>query len=176
MKTTCYGFVLAASVAAGMLPVKDANAGDTKVYAGSGCKVFGSTAWSDLQFGANGIINLTNVPKNVICPIVKDVEADYDGTTNYGYVHLHTATGAVAARTVCNIYTINGDSGGTVLNTYTLDSGTRPASSDLDQTTTTLVGSAANGGSHVSMMMLCTLGPQARLRFYYLSEIGATNS
>jgi len=151
-------------------------AGSTAMYAGSGCKVFGATAWTDLQFGANGIANLTSSPRNVICPLVKESEAVWDGSavspTNTAAVHYHIKAGAVASRTVCNVYVSDSQSGGGVIQTIGIDTGTIAANSDYNDTTAGLNGAVF--GDHTNAMILCTLGPKAVLRNYYLYEQGAT--
>lgn len=154
---------------------------DYKMYAGSGCKVFGSTAWTDLQFSAAGIINLTSNPKNIICPIVKDSEGAYDSSAgvpvNAAAMHAHVAAGSVASRTVCNVYNIDNGADGTYLGvteTNTYDTGTLAASTEDNFAISNWDGAA--DGYHTSVMMLCTLGPKAVLRFYYIYEQGNTEN
>lgn len=154
-------------------------ANDSKVYAGSGCKVFGSTAWTDLHFSAAGITNLTSSPKNVICPIIKDSEGAYDGDAgvpvNAPSMHLHIASGNVGSTSVCNVYTIDNGSGGTyvgVTETSTYNTGPMPASTEYNDGIFSWTGES--DGLHTSVMMLCTLGPKAALRFYRVTEQGNT--
>ena len=179
MKATFIATALTAAVLS-MAPTSNANAAnDSKVYAGSGCKVFGSTAWTDLQFGAAGIINLTVNPKNIICPIINDSEVAYDGDAgvpvNYPSSHMHIASGNVGSTTVCNIYTIDNGAGGTyvgVTETSTYNTGAMAAGTEVNFGISGWTGTA--DPLHTSVMMLCTLGPKATLRFYRVTEQGAT--
>ena len=179
MKATFIATALTAAILS-MAPTSNANASDTKVYAGSGCKVFGSTAWTDLQFGASGIINLTANPKNIICPIVKDSEAAYDGDAgvpvNAPTSHMHIAAGSVASSTTCNIYTIDNGTSGTyvgVTETSTYSTGVLAAGTEVNFGIDGWTGTA--DPLHTSVMMLCTLGPKATLRFYRITEQGASD-
>jgi hypothetical protein len=179
MKATLIVTALAAAVLT-MAPTGNASAAsDYKMYAGSGCKVFGATAWTDLQFGAAGIINLTTSPKNIICPIIKDSEGAYDSSAitpaNAASMHLHIATGAIGSRSVCNVYTIDNGTGGVyvgVTETNTFDTGNLAAGTETNGSISNWDGTA--DGLHTSVMMLCTLGPKATLRFYQVWEQGAT--
>lgn len=181
MKATFIATALTAAILS-MAPTGEANAAnDYKMYAGSGCKVFGSTAWTDLHFAAAGIINLTNVPKNIICPIIKDSEGAYDSgvavPVNSASMHLHIASGNVGSTTVCNVYTIDNGSGGTfvgVTETNTYNTGAMPANTEYNSGISGWDGEAQ--GLHTSVMMLCTLGPKATLRYYNVIEQGATEN
>lgn len=179
MKATFIAAALTAAILS-MAPTGNANAADDyKMYAGSGCKVFGSTAWTDLQFGAAGIINLTNNPKNIICPLVKDSEVLFDGDAgvpvNSASVHLHIANGPVAAQTVCNVYVMeNNSTYGGVVETTSVSTGVMGAGVENNFTASGLNGATVS--NHTSTMMLCTLGPRAILRYYYFYEQGATEN
>lgn len=150
-------------------------AADTKVHHGSSCKVFGSTAWTDLQFGASGIINLTNAPRNIICPLVKDDDAPWDGNAgaplNAANVHLHWRTGPVAAAMACSVHV--SDSEGVLLESTSFNSG---VIGGFNQEIGDLIGLDTFGsGNHAQAMMLCTMGPRTALSYYYLFEQGDTN-
>ncbi len=120
MKTT---YLCATLVAVGLSlalasPAKAGDYNDSKGYAGSGCKVFGDTAWTDLQFGATGIKNKTSTPKNIICPIPKDADSAWDGTSTAGAMVLfHVRTGNRPMTSTCNFYSV--DSQGTIDYTVT---------------------------------------------------------
>jgi len=176
MKVTVFSGVLTAAVLALAAPPA-AMAASYAMYAGSGCKVFGATAWTDLQFGAAGVANLTSSPKNVICPLVKESEGVWDGSavspTNTALVHFHIKAGAVASRTTCNVYVSDSYAGGGLLQTVGIDTGTLAAGTDNSgQNAMALNGGTT--GEHVNAMILCTRGPKAVLRNYYLYEQGTT--
>jgi len=158
---------------AGTSPV---HATDFKMYAGSGCKVFGSTAWTDLQFSAAGVINLTTTPKNVICPLIKDSEGLYDSSAttpvNAANVHVHIKSGAATSRTICNIYVIDFATGFGLVDTNTIDTGGMAANTEFSGDSGALDGGGF--GDHTDVMMLCTLGSKAGLKAYSLSEQGPT--
>lgn len=153
-------------------PVQRADAIDKKMYAGSGCKVFGSTAWTDLQFGAAGVTNLTAVAKNIICPIIKDTEASWDGGfTNPAAVHYHLRTGNNTQKSACHAYVAN--AAGTLLNTYSVVVG-GIANTEYERD---LFWFNDNGstGDHVQATILCTLGAAARLNYYFVIEGAVTD-
>lgn len=174
MKSTLFLSALVAGVLT-IAPVRNAAADDYKMYHGSGCKVFGATAWTDLQFGASGVTNLTNVAKNIICPLIKDSDAAWDGDAgvpvNNAMVHLHWRTGPVASTITCNAYV--SDSEGVLLETTSYNSGVQGGGNTFNAS---LNGLDSQGNSdHAQSMILCTLGPRASLMYYYLYEQGDTN-
>lgn len=174
MKTTLILSALAAGVLT-IAPVRNAAADDYKIYHGSGCKVFGATAWTDLHFAAAGISNLTNSAKNIICPLVKDNDAAWDGNAGVpvatASVHFHWRTGPVPSSLTCNVYT--SDSEGTLLETTTYNSGPQGGGNTFNADIAGL--DTFGSGNHAQAMMLCTLGPRASLQYYYLFEQGDTN-
>jgi len=176
MKATITSAVLTAALLT-LAGTHDALAGSYAMYAGSGCKVFGATAWTDLQFGASGVANLTSSPRNVICPLVKDSEGVWDGTAgapvNSAFVHFHVKAGSVASRTTCNVYVVDSYAAGGVVQTLGIDTGTLAASTDNGGQSAAYL-NGATSGEHTNAMILCTLGPKATLRNYYLYEQGAT--
>ncbi len=174
MKISFISSALAVAVLGLAMTPGDAAAADfTKTYAGSGCKVFGSTAWTDLQFGARGITNLTNVPKNIICPIIKDSEASWDSSaTSAASMHYHMQTGNNALTTTCNVYVV--DDHGNLLNTYSSTVGGSPATEYFD-TLSGFDGNARPFGDHQQATMLCTLAAGARLNYYTIQERDPTD-
>lgn len=174
MKATSLISTVLAAALLSLVPTQQANAVDTKMYAGSGCKVFGSTAWTDLQFGAAGITNLTGVAKNVICPIVKDSEGDWDnGVTNPASLHFHLHTGNNSQVSTCNVYVNAYD--GSLQSTRTVAVGGTP-NSDTYADLYYFDDGAAGYSTHEQATMLCTLAPGARLNYYYVYETTATDS
>lgn len=175
MKIPFLTALAAAVVLTTLLPIQQASASDRKNYAGSGCKVFGSTAWTDLQFGARGITNLSAAPKNIICPIVKDSEGQWDGAhttpTNAATVNLWLKAGPNTQKTTCNVYIVNAT--GTLQNTYSNQTTGTPNIYD-----TMVLGpfDSVYVGSQQHATMLCTLAPGARLNYYYVTEPGNTDS
>lgn len=174
MKTTLILSALAAGVLT-IAPVRNAAADDYKIYHGSGCKVFGATAWTDLHFAAAGIFNLTNTPKNIICPLVKDDDSAWDGNGGVplrnASVHLHWSTGPVPSSITCNVYVSNSD--GTLFETTTYNSGSQGGGNTFNADISGLDSNFSS--NHAQAMMLCTLGPRASLQYYYLWEQGDTN-
>jgi hypothetical protein len=174
MKLTFVATALAAAILS-VAPVRDANAGSYAMYAGSGCKVFGATAWTDLLFGARGITNLSTSAKNIICPIVKESEGDWDATAttpvNFATVHFHVTSGNNTLITACNVYVV--DAEGTLMNTYSRTVGGTP-NTQYNDTLDYFQDNTSWGGDHNMATMLCTLAPGARLNFYQLSEGGST--
>jgi hypothetical protein len=154
-----------------------AQALEYQAHSGSECKVFGATAWTDLHFSAAGVTNLSATPKNVICPLVKKTSGNWDSAaltpTNAASLHAHIRSGAVASRTVCTVYAVNGQEGGSVTDSYALDTGTLSASTEYigssDGLDTTHIDPA-----HSTALLLCTLGPKAILRFYNFYEQAGT--
>ncbi|MGO4549840.1 hypothetical protein AB4059_01880 [Lysobacter sp. 2RAF19] len=174
MKLTFVAAALAAAILS-VVPARDANAGSNAMYAGSGCKVFGTTAWTDLLFGARGISNTSASPKNIICPIVKESEGDWDAAAdtpiNQASVHFHVTTGNNTLMTACNVYVV--DAEGTLMNTYSIAVGGVP-NAQYNQTFSAFQDNTSWGGDHNMATMLCTLAPGARLNFYQLYEGGTT--
>ncbi len=152
--------------------------GDIKVYHGSDCKVFGSTAWTDLSFSGYGVKNLATSARNIICPITKDSQGVWDGAasvqTNLAFVFVRLMTGSVAASYNCTVYvtTLNDVVSS---NSYSLSSGGSVAANTLGQHNTPYLQSVDSwAGWSDKAYMLCTLGPQVRLLGYYLNEYGTT--
>ena len=159
--TSALGMVLAMTSAQAASDHKD-------YHASGGCKVYGSTPWTSLGFGWQGLFNTTTSPVNVICPIVKDTESAWDGSAvtpaNYTYVHVHARSGNVAANVTCAVYTSYADG--------------------LTETQSISIPMAANNANAYASsgylnspfyadqgsMMLCQLGPKTALVHYTVYE------
>ncbi len=83
MKQLLIAAATSALLAASVLSAPAYAASDFKMYHGSDCKVFGATAWTDLNFTGFGVKNLQASGRNVICPVTKDQEASVDNVTNF---------------------------------------------------------------------------------------------
>lgn len=151
-------------------------ASDYKMYHGSDCKVFGATAWTDLNFNGFGVRNVQASGRNIICPLVKDMEGSVDNVTNFGAVHIHLFAPPAGGTAVCTVYsTVFED---VTSNTSDTTGGmTLVAGNNLtDLSITTQV--AINSYNHEKYFLLCSLGAGVRLTGYSLSESGvaATNT
>lgn len=149
---------------------------DLKMYHGSDCKVFGATAWTDLNFNGFGVRNVQTSGRNIICPLVKDVEASIDNVANFGGVHIHLFAPPAGGTAVCTVYsTVQED-----VTSNTSDTTGGLALSGGNNFTDLVIPTqiAVNGYSHEKYFLLCSLGPGVRLTGYYLSESGtaATNT
>lgn len=164
----------AAAMACAFAPTA-AHAGDYKVYHGSDCKVFGATAWTDLNFTGFGVKNIAASARNVICPIIKDSGARWDADavspTNYAYVHAHVRNeSGVTSTSVCTVY-VTALNDTSQYNAYTMSFTNVPSGSDWNLSTNYLVSVGASlGWDHDKAYMLCALAPGARLTGYYLYE------
>ncbi len=167
MKSLFIGSTVLLATVLGATAWHTANAEDFKDYAGSGCKVFGSTAWTDLQFGARGIVNKTSSPKNIICPIIKDDNSAWDGGTNghNAAIELFLTSGDNTKTSTCNVYTADAD--GTLLNTYSGSTSGVAYTRDSIYLENFVGDTTSNLGS---AMVLCTLAANARLQYYYVWE------
>lgn len=155
------------------LHASSANAIDIKAHHGSECKVYGTTAWTDLGFGWQGVFNTTATPKVVVCPLVKDSETNWDGTAleplNAAYVDVHYRTGVTASTITCTVYTSRTNQL-TSSATFTVPI---PANS---QDNYDLTGLVSNGTPNdVGSVMICNLGPKAVLQHYRLVEPALTD-
>lgn len=167
MKATFIATALTAAVLS-MAPTGNANAADSKMYAGSGCKVFGSTSWTDLHFGAAGITNVSGSPKTVICPLIKDSESGWDdGATNDAFVHYHLRSGPNTQLSTCNVYVTGSD--GSIGQTLTTQAG-GAANTEYNRDIFYFNDTGGFSSNHEHATMLCILAPGARLNYYYLYE------
>ncbi len=151
-----------------------ARANSYELHQGSECKVFGSTAWTDLAFSGYGVKNLQSSARQVICPLTKKAQSSWDGTgANGANVRAYIETGTVAASATCTAYVTSDNAAAIAVNTYSRAFGTMAAHSSADF--------FLSGGTEMSSVtgsnwfedkiyMLCTLGPQVRLKGYYIYE------
>ena len=150
-------------------------ASDQKDYHASGvCKVYGSTPWSSLGFGWQGVNNATTAPVNIICPIIKDSNIAWDGAAvtpaNYAYVHIHGRSGNVAANINCAVYT-NYANGLTDTQSLSL---VMNASTTNSFTDSGYLNSPY--GDDQGSMMLCQLGQKTSLVHYTVHEGAASET
>lgn len=178
MKYVLSTAVAAVAMACAFAPTT-AHASDYMVYHGSDCKVFGATAWTDLNFTGFGVKNIAASARNVICPIAKDSgtrwDADADVPTNYATVHAHIRNeSGVAATSICTVY-VTALNDTTQYNAYSMSFTSIPSGSDSNRSTDYLV-SVTNslGWDHDKAYMLCALAPGARLTGYSLWESAGT--
>lgn len=155
------------------LHASSANAIDIKAHHGSECKVYGTTPWTDLGFGWQGIFNTTDVAKVIVCPLVKDSETNWDGTAleplNAAYVDIHYRAGATPTSITCTVYTSRTS---TLTSSATM---TQPIPAN-SQTNYDLTGLVSNGSPNdVGSIMICTLGGKAILQHYRLVEPALTD-
>lgn len=151
-----------------------ANATDIKAHHGSECKVYGTTAWTDLGFGWQGVYNSTATPKVIVCPLVKDSEAEWDGDAltpvNSAYVDIHWRATSTAKSFTCTVYT-NRQDGLTKAATAT-DNTSPGVSSNFDILALDSSGSPNDAGA----ILICNLGAKATLQHYRLVEPAASDS
>ncbi len=153
---------------------------DLKQYHGSDCKVFGSTAWTDLAFSGFGVKNLASSARQVICPLTKDQDIPWDGTTVAGANgRIYVQAGAVNAAVTCTVYVTTNHDGVVTVNSYAKAFGLLAANTETEDFITpsdsASITSVPGGFSwEDKAYMLCTLGPQTRLKGYYLYEYGTT--
>lgn len=174
MKTLFAGAAVALVFGATALVVPAAHAAaDYKMYHGSDCKVFGATSWTDLNFTGFGVKNIAASPRNIICPLTKDIEASIDGTTNSGFVHFHLQSPANASSISCTLYTTSlyDDS-----SYNTNGTGGKNYAAAGNDNWTVVVPNGFGDYTHEKYYMLCTLGPGMRLLGYYLYENGAATN
>lgn len=149
---------------------------DIKDYhASGGCKVYGSTAWTSIGFGWQGLFNTLSTPVQVICPIIKDSGTAWDGTattpTNPAFVHVHARSGNVAATVTCTVYTNYADG---LTSTVTISIPMAANNGNSYSTSGALTSSGGSGSYDQGSMMLCNLGPKTALVHYYLYEYGTS--
>ncbi len=178
------GIVIATFVvglsALGVLQQSNATS-DVKQYHGSDCKVFGSTAWTDLAFSGYGVKNLASSARQVICPLTKDQETAWDGTATGGANgRIYVQAGAVNAAVTCTVYVTTNHDGVVTVNTYAHAFGVLPANTETEafiapSDSASLTSVPGGNNWEDKAYMLCTLGPQTRLKGYYLYEHGATH-
>lgn len=155
----------------------EARAVDVKRHHGSDCKVFGSTAWTDLAFSGYGVKNLQSGVRQVICPVTMDSESSWDGTESFGAgIKVYVETGQVDAAVTCTAYVTSNNPAVTTVNTYTYAFGRLAANTAAESFLSTGLFSSVPGGIYWEdkIYMLCTLGPQVRLKGYFSLEYGAT--
>ncbi len=173
MTAACVG----ALAALGASP--QARAIDFDFHHGSECKVFGSTAWTDLAFSGYGVKNLQSSARQVICPVTKNAESAWDGTATAGAnIRVYVEAGAVAAAVTCTGYVTSENAAVTGVNTYSKAFGQIPANTASDDFLLPFSQFSTLPGSNYwedKVYMLCTLGPQTRLKGYYIYEYAATD-
>lgn len=139
-------------------------------HASGGCKVYGATPWTSIGFGWQGTFNTTTSPIQIICPIIKDTNAAWDGTavtpTNPTTVHTHARSGNVAATVTCTIYTNYADS---LTSTVTIS---MPMGANVSNWNASSGYLTSPFGSDQGSMMLCNLGPKTALVHYTVREGG----
>jgi hypothetical protein len=176
MKQLLFAAATTTTVLATSLMSAPANAAsDYKVYHGSDCKVFGATAWTDLNFTGFGVKNTQTTGRNVICPITKDMEGSVDNSTNFASLHIHFYAGLAGGSVNCTVYsTILEDASSVASNT----TGAMTLISGNNYTDLTVPPMAALNSNHEKHYLLCNLGPNVRLTGYYFLENGvaATNT
>ncbi len=174
--------ITAAACAVGLSAVvvaPGARAADFEMHHGSECKVFGSTASTDLAFSGYGVKNLQSTARQVICPITKDSETTWDGTFTAGAnVRVYVEAGSVNAAVTCTAYVTSNNPSATTVNTYAFGFGQLAANSSSDGFLNQgLQMSSVAASSHFEdkIYILCTLGPQTRLKGYYSYEHAVTD-
>ncbi len=135
--------------------------------------MYGTTAWTDLGFGWQGIFNTTASPKVIVCPLIKDSEADWDGDagvpTNAAYIDVHWRAGAQATTITCTAYT-------TRTNTLTSARTTNRAMPAGTNDNFDLLNLASSGNPNdAGSIMICNLGAKGVLQHYRLVEPAATD-
>jgi hypothetical protein len=141
------------------------------VYHGSDCKVFGATAWTDLNFTGFGVKNTQTTGRNVICPITKDMEAAVDGSTNFASMHAHVFAGLSGGTINCTVYSTVLEDASTVASNTTGAMSLTSGNNYFDLVIP--AASSVNGFTHEKHYLLCNLGPNVRLTGYYFLESGA---
>lgn len=176
MKQLLIAAATSALLAASVFSAPAYAASDLKMYHGSDCKVFGATAWTDLNFTGFGVKNTQTTARNIICPLTKDQEGSLDGgVTNSASIHVHYFTGAAGGSISCTVYSTVFEDVSTVTSATTGPI-SAPAGNNLFNLTIQ-ANAAVNGYSHEKFYLLCTLGSNVRLTGYYLYESGvATNT
>ncbi len=173
MTAACVG----ALAALGASP--QARAIDFDFHHGSECKVFGSTAWTDLAFSGYGVKNLQSSARQVICPVTKNAESAWDGSFTAGAnMKVYVETGAVGAAVTCTAYVTSDNAAVTGVNTYAHAFGLLAANTSSESFLSSGVEMSTLPGSNYwedKIYMLCTLGPQSRLKGYYIYEYSATD-
>ena len=167
---------LIASATVGLLALLHASttaATDIKAHHGSECKVYGTTAWTDLGFGWQGIFNTTNASKVIVCPLVKDSEVDWDGDdvapVNAAYVDVHYRAPGPASSISCTAY-VNRTTGLTSSKSIAV---AIPAGS---QDNANIEALQSNGTPNdLGAIRICNLGAKAVLQHYRLVEPAATD-
>ncbi len=158
-----------------------ARALDLEMHHGSECKVFGSTAWTDLAFSGYGVKNLQSSARQVICPITKDADSLWTGTITGGAnVRVFVEAGSVNAAVTCTAYVTSSNPAFPTVNTYAYQFGQIAANSSADgflSPGNPDMSSVSGSNNFVEdkIYMLCTLGPQTRLKSYYIYEFAATD-
>lgn len=157
-----------------LMQAPQAEALDIKAHHGSECKVYGTTAWTDLGFGWQGIYNTTDVAKVIVCPLVKDSEADWDGDavtpTNSAYIDVHYKTAGPATAITCTAYVSRTS---TLTSSKTINQAIPQGGQGFaDILALQSAGTPNDAGS----IMICNLGRQAVLQHYRLIEPAATDS
>jgi hypothetical protein len=174
MKTLFTGAATALVFGAAALVAPAAHAGsDYKMYHGSDCKVFGATSWADLNFTGFGVKNIAATPRNIICPLTKDMDGSIDGITNTGSVHFHLQSPATASSISCTLYTTSFYDD-TSYNTF--GTGGKNYAAAMNDYWTITLPNGFGDYTHEKYYMLCTLGPSMRLLGYYLLESGAATN
>lgn len=176
MNLKCAALTVAIGLAA--VSPNPVHAVDVKDYhASGGCKVYGSTAWTSIGFGWQGLFNTLTTPVQVICPIIKDSTTAWDGTattpTNPAFVHVHARSGNVAATVTCTVYTNYADG---LTSTQTISIPMAANSTNMYSSSGALTSSGGAGNYDQGSMMLCNLGPKTALVHYYLYEYGASET
>lgn len=175
MKQLLIAAATSALLAASVLSAPAYAATDFKMYHGSDCKVFGATAWTDLNFTGFGVKNTQATARNIICPVTKDQEGSLDGVTNFASTHIHFFAGPTGGTANCTAYSTIQEDASTVTSSSTgpvvLAAGNNNYSINFQPN------AAPNGYTHEKFYLLCTLGSNVRLTGYYLYEAGtATNT
>ncbi len=157
-----------------------ARAIDREMHHGSECKVFGSTAWTDLAFSGYGVKNLQSTARQVICPVTKDSESTWEGAyVAAADMTVYVETGSVDAYVTCTAYVTSNNPAVTGVNTYAHAFGLLPANtaaqSNLSNSYARFASLAGSAFYEDKIYMLCTLGPQVRLKSYYIYEMAATD-
>jgi hypothetical protein len=171
MKQLLIAAATSALLAASVLSAPAYAASDFKMYHGSDCKVFGATAWTDLNFTGFGVKNLQASGRNVICPVTKDQEASVDNVTNFASTHIHFFAGASGGTANCTAYSTIQEDASTVTSATTGPVVLSPGNNNYS--ISFQPNAAPNGYSHEKFYLLCNLGPNVRLTGYYWYESGA---
>lgn len=147
-------------------------ADDIKAHHGSECKVYGTTPWSALGFGWQGVFNASDTPKVIVCPLVKDSESDWDSDattpTNAAYVDVHYRTPPQGGSITCTAYTSRAG-GLTSTKTFSDSPG------GFGNWNNDILGLVSSGNPNdAGSIMICNLGDKVSLQHYRLIEPGAT--